>query len=117
MDSDAGDTVARSPVHPPAHSSIRSSAHSPTPSLVHLAPAHLTAHSSANSPSSLVRLDLNRQKRSPLRLASGNVTNVNLANAAPSTLDVDAVVIGVISTDSGVRLAPGSEDVDQAYGG
>ena len=45
------------------------------------------------------------------------MTNVNLANAAPSTLDVDAVVIGVVSTDSGVRLAPGAEDVDRAFGG
>jgi leucyl aminopeptidase len=52
-----------------------------------------------------------------LRLASAYVTTLQLANAAPSTLDVDAIVIGVISTDSGVRLAPGADDVDRAYGG
>jgi leucyl aminopeptidase len=45
------------------------------------------------------------------------VTNVSLASAAPSSIDVDAVVIGVVSTESGVRLAPGAEDVDQAYDG
>jgi leucyl aminopeptidase len=45
------------------------------------------------------------------------VTTLQLANAAPSTLDVDAIVIGVISTDSGVRLAPGADDVGRAYAG
>ncbi len=45
------------------------------------------------------------------------MTTLQLANAAPSTLDVDAIVIGVISTDSGVRLAPGADDVGQAYDG
>jgi leucyl aminopeptidase len=45
------------------------------------------------------------------------VTTLHLANAAPSSLDVDAVVIGVVSTDSGVHLAPGADDVGQAYGG
>jgi leucyl aminopeptidase len=64
-----------------------------------------------------VRLDPTSPKPAPVRLASGNVTTLQLANAAPSTLDVDAVVIGVISTDSGVRLAPGADDVGRAYGG
>ncbi|HEX6470296.1 MAG TPA: leucyl aminopeptidase [Streptosporangiaceae bacterium] len=62
------------------------------------------------------------------------MTTLHLANAAPSTLDVDAVVIGVVPADStgssdssggagsgaaagaGVRLAPGAEDVGLAYG-
>ncbi|HEU5159916.1 MAG TPA: leucyl aminopeptidase [Streptosporangiaceae bacterium] len=45
------------------------------------------------------------------------MTTLQLANAAPSTLDVDAIVIGVISTGSGVRLAPGADDVARAYDG
>jgi leucyl aminopeptidase len=45
------------------------------------------------------------------------VTTLQLANAAPSTLDIDAVVIGVNSTDSGVRLAPGADDIGRAYDG
>jgi leucyl aminopeptidase len=67
-------------------------------------------------------------KRAAVRLASGNVTTLHLANAAPSTLDVDAVVIGVVPADSarssgssgssgsGVRLAPGAEEIGGAYG-
>jgi leucyl aminopeptidase len=45
------------------------------------------------------------------------VTTINLASTTPSALDVDAIVIGVVSTDSGIGLAPGAEDVDRAYDG
>jgi leucyl aminopeptidase len=45
------------------------------------------------------------------------VTSLRLVNTAPSALDADAIVIGIISTDSGPRLAPGAADVDTAYGG
>jgi leucyl aminopeptidase len=47
------------------------------------------------------------------------VTTIRLDNAAPSTLDVDALVVGVVSKSQGpgIELAPGAEDIDQAYGG
>jgi leucyl aminopeptidase len=45
------------------------------------------------------------------------VTTISLDNTAPSVLDVDAIVIGVLSRDSGPALAAGAEDVDRAYGG
>jgi leucyl aminopeptidase len=50
-------------------------------------------------------------------LASGNVTNLRLASAEPSALDVDAIVIGVVATDSGPRPAPGADDIDRALDG
>jgi leucyl aminopeptidase len=45
------------------------------------------------------------------------VTNLRLANPEIASLDVAAVVVGVVSNDSDVGLAPGSEDVDRAFGG
>jgi leucyl aminopeptidase len=45
------------------------------------------------------------------------VTNLRLANPEIASLDVDAVVVGVVNNDSDVGLAPGSEDVDRAFGG
>jgi leucyl aminopeptidase len=45
------------------------------------------------------------------------VTNLKLANPEIASLDVDAVVIGVVSTDSDIGLAPGAESVDRAFGG
>jgi leucyl aminopeptidase len=45
------------------------------------------------------------------------VTTISLASAAPSAIAADAIVVGVHSTDSGVRLAPGAEEVDRAYDG
>ena len=46
------------------------------------------------------------------------MTNLRLANLEIASLDVDAVVIGVVSTDADdVGLAPGAESVDQAFGG
>jgi leucyl aminopeptidase len=45
------------------------------------------------------------------------VTNLRLANPEIASLDVDAVVIGVVSTDSDVGLAPGAESVDRAFDG
>jgi leucyl aminopeptidase len=45
------------------------------------------------------------------------VTNLRLANPEIASLDVDAVVVGVVSNESDVGLAPGSEDVDRAFGG
>jgi leucyl aminopeptidase len=45
------------------------------------------------------------------------VTNLSLANPEIATLDVDAVVIGVVSNDSDIGLAPGAESVDRAFGG
>ena len=44
-------------------------------------------------------------------------TNLSITHAAPSSLDVDAVVIGVVPGDSGPALAPGAEDADKALGG
>jgi leucyl aminopeptidase len=51
------------------------------------------------------------------RLRSDYVTTISLDSTAPSTLDADAIVIGVLPSDSGPVLAAGAEDVDQAYGG
>jgi leucyl aminopeptidase len=45
------------------------------------------------------------------------VTTISLDGTAPSALDVDAIVIGVLSSDSGPALAAGADDVDRAYGG
>ncbi len=45
------------------------------------------------------------------------MTNLRLANPEIASLDADAVVIGVVSTDSDVGLAPGAESVDRAFGG
>ncbi|HEY7485998.1 MAG TPA: leucyl aminopeptidase [Streptosporangiaceae bacterium] len=45
------------------------------------------------------------------------MTNLSLASASPSSQAADAIVIGVAPSESGLRLAPGADDVDQAYGG
>ncbi|GAA2099525.1 leucyl aminopeptidase [Actinomadura alba] len=45
------------------------------------------------------------------------MTTIDLASTSSSAIDVDAVVIGVLSTGSGAALAPGAEDVDRAYDG
>jgi leucyl aminopeptidase len=45
------------------------------------------------------------------------VTNLRLGNPEIASFDADAVVIGVVRTDSGVGLAPGAESVDRAFGG
>jgi leucyl aminopeptidase len=45
------------------------------------------------------------------------VTTIRLDSAAPSTLDVDAIVVGVVSQAAGIALAAGADEVDQAYGG
>jgi leucyl aminopeptidase len=57
--------------------------------------------------------------RAAVRLASGHVTNLMLANAEIASFDVDAVVIGVTrgAADDGIGLAPGAEDVDRAFDG
>ncbi|GAA4625625.1 leucyl aminopeptidase [Actinoallomurus vinaceus] len=45
------------------------------------------------------------------------MTNLSLASAESASLDVDAIVIGVVSDDSGPALAPGAAGVDQAFQG
>ncbi len=49
------------------------------------------------------------------------MTTIRLDSAAPSTLDVDAIVVGVVSQPAGqapgIALAAGADEVDQAYGG
>jgi leucyl aminopeptidase len=45
------------------------------------------------------------------------VTNLSLASAETASLDVDAIVVGLVKNDSDVRLAPGAEAVDQAFDG
>jgi leucyl aminopeptidase len=45
------------------------------------------------------------------------VTNLRLANPEIASLDVDAVVIGVVDNDSDIGIAPGGESVDRAFGG
>jgi leucyl aminopeptidase len=45
------------------------------------------------------------------------VTNLRLANPEIASLAVDAVVFGLVSTDSDIGLAPGAENVDQAFDG
>jgi leucyl aminopeptidase len=45
------------------------------------------------------------------------VTNLRLDNPEIASLDVDAVVVGVVSNESDVGLAPGAENVDRAFGG
>ncbi|MEV5712143.1 leucyl aminopeptidase [Actinoallomurus sp. NPDC052274] len=45
------------------------------------------------------------------------MTNLELANAQSASLDVDAVVIGVVTDDSGPVLAPGAAGVDEAFQG
>jgi leucyl aminopeptidase len=45
------------------------------------------------------------------------VTKLSLSRAEPSSLDVGAIVIGVVSTGSGPRPAPGADVVDRALGG
>ena len=44
-------------------------------------------------------------------------TTLTLATSAPSSIDADAVVIGVIKGQDGPVLAPGAADLDQALGG
>ena len=45
------------------------------------------------------------------------MTNLRLGNPEIASFDADAVVIGVVSTDSDVGLAPGAESVDRAFDG
>ncbi|GAA0325312.1 leucyl aminopeptidase [Actinoallomurus spadix] len=45
------------------------------------------------------------------------MTNLSLANAQSASLDVDAVVVGVVTDDSGPALAPGAAGVDEAFQG
>jgi leucyl aminopeptidase len=45
------------------------------------------------------------------------VTNLRLGNPEIASFDADAVVIGVVSTDSDVGLAPGAESVGRAFDG
>ncbi|WP_345357875.1 leucyl aminopeptidase [Actinoallomurus liliacearum] len=45
------------------------------------------------------------------------MTNLKLANAQSASLDVDAVVIGVVTDDSGPVLAPGAAGIDEAFQG
>ncbi len=45
------------------------------------------------------------------------MTNLRLASAKTASLDVDAIVVGVVKNDSDVGLAPGAEAVDQAFEG
>jgi leucyl aminopeptidase len=45
------------------------------------------------------------------------VTTISLDTAAPAGLDVDALVIGVLPADDGVRPAAGADGVDQALDG
>jgi leucyl aminopeptidase len=42
---------------------------------------------------------------------------LSITHATPATLDVDAVVIGVIPGEAGPALAPGAEDADKALSG
>ena len=44
------------------------------------------------------------------------MTTYNLRSASPAKTRADAVVVGVVQPDKGVRLAPGGEDVAKAYG-
>ena len=49
------------------------------------------------------------------------MTTIRLDSAAPSTLDVDAIVVGIVSQpggqDPGIALAAGADGVDEAFGG
>ena len=45
------------------------------------------------------------------------MTNLRLASAETASFDVDAIVVGVVTTDSDVGLAPGADGVDQAFDG
>ncbi|MFC7566611.1 leucyl aminopeptidase [Actinomadura namibiensis] len=62
-------------------------------------------------------LDPKGRNRSPGGLTSDYVTTISLDSAAPNTLDVDAIVIGVAPADSGVTPAAGAEGLDQALDG
>lgn len=44
------------------------------------------------------------------------MTTFNLRNASPAKTRADAVVVGVLQTDKGPRVAPGGEDVAKAHG-
>ncbi len=44
------------------------------------------------------------------------VTTYALRSASPAKTRADAVVVGVVQSDKGPRLAPGAEDVAEAYG-
>ena len=44
-------------------------------------------------------------------------TTLTITTSAPSSIDADAVVIGVIKGQDGPVLAPGAADLDQALGG
>lgn len=45
------------------------------------------------------------------------MSNLTLSSSKPSALKVGALVVGVAKGPDGVVLAPGSEDVDEAFGG
>jgi leucyl aminopeptidase len=45
------------------------------------------------------------------------VTNLRLASAETASLDVDAVVVGVVANDPDIVLAPGADGVDEAFDG
>ena len=45
------------------------------------------------------------------------MTNLRLANPEIASLDVDAVVIGLVSTDADIGLAPGAETIDRVFDG
>ena len=42
---------------------------------------------------------------------------ISAASASPRSLDVDAIVIGVVEDEDGPRIAPGAEEVAEALGG
>ena len=44
------------------------------------------------------------------------MTTYQLRNASPAKTRADAVVVGIVQHDKGARVAPGGEDVAQAYG-
>jgi len=44
------------------------------------------------------------------------VTTISLSKASPAKTRTDALIVGVVSTDDGPRVAPGGEDVSSAFG-
>ncbi|MDF9715704.1 leucyl aminopeptidase [Nocardioides sp. ChNu-99] len=52
----------------------------------------------------------------PARASIARVTSYTLSKASPAKSRSDAVVVGVVRTDQGPRLAAGAEDVTAAYG-
>ena len=45
------------------------------------------------------------------------MTTASLSSSKPSSLKVDALVVGIVTGDRGPALAPGAEDVDRAFKG